>query len=567
MVMFSIRLDKVNLVHVLLGVVLVFWIFRELRWSSYSSTLLADLTELKEVKENLLYLIKVNEETQLNCNAEYDDNPKFLSDSDAAILSRIRTGKEALAPARSGLYDWLGLSLIVGLASLICFENYWIHDVNHKDDEEEAQQSAVHKQIIRKVNEFVIKKHPITTTVLATLLLVLCPFGWLGIWSRDHFIQFSFKLVLSFSSASLLFFFGHNLNHLRHYFPTDAEGWQNSLRDWHWWLWLCSRMLDIHDITSGTSVLLWLFSLLYYVWPFRYFYYYQHISCSGGNAAATEAVRVFLVNMMGHSTCLMALCFLIYLLVIIPALPPSVLNRNKQDKKGEERSKDEQLQDKYDNVFMRLWSRFQLYSEQSNVVPLLSVLCVANSLLAVIRVGWFVFFTSPCGFYAACVAWMFTHAHIGMILFTLPVVNSLIQRNSVLLTHKGLFVQKFVDEKLKQDSAAAAPGAEQQQGEQEARTVSSELFDNVLFLSGMYYIFVHPYVDKENKSSSNSGEESKEMRLVDIFNSMLQTELFAYNAAAEQEEREGNMSGGENDSAAAAKDEEEEPLDSMDIHD
>lgn len=50
--------------------------------------------------------------------------------------------------------------------------------------------------------------------------------------------------------------------------------------------------------------------------------------------------------------------------------------------------------------------------DHPNALALLSLFSLLNSLLAVLRVVWFVVFTS-CSWYAVMIACMFTHMHLG----------------------------------------------------------------------------------------------------------------------------------------------------------
>eukprot|EP01034_Spumella_vulgaris_P026359 gene26359-32931_t len=316
------------------------------------------------------------------------------------------------------------------------------------------------------------------------------------------------------------------------------DEWRLALIDPSWWLWVVSRLLGVYDLTSGTATVLWMGSLLWFSWPFRYFFYYSNSVCGSGGIgsviggaanqvqllAQREAVNVFLINMVGHSSLLVAATFLLYLLVIVPPLPSA-------------RTDGGQLPQ--DNFVMRWWSALHRKSDGSVFVAVLSILSLCNSLLALLRVIWFVCLTSPCGFYASCVAWMFVHAHIGLSVWTLPVVNALMQRSSVIETYRAQFVKHFCEETTK----ASSDGDRQPVDAVEAELTGSEVFDNVLILTTLFFVFVQPYVktseDSEPKSKTEGGEEA-DVKLVDVFQAMLRTEMLAHAAAASASHEEKN---------------------------
>lgn len=90
---------------------------------------------------------------------------------------------------------------------------------------------------------------------------------------------------------------------------------------------------------TATKTALWLFSVTWYVWPVRYFFYYRYISC-----APTDAIQgcihtvgvsntcnsnveqlfdtnnVFYINMLGQGALLMICCNIAYLLTMLKAL-------------------------------------------------------------------------------------------------------------------------------------------------------------------------------------------------------------------------------------------------------
>jgi hypothetical protein len=104
-----------------------------------------------------------------------------------------------------------------------------------------------------------------------------------------------------------------------------------------------------YDLKSASKTAVWLFCVLWYVWPIRYFFYYRFISCGisdplaarcadGANGAnglnglngaalfcgavdATFATNnVFYVNMLAHGAILMVCCNVAYLMTMLKAL-------------------------------------------------------------------------------------------------------------------------------------------------------------------------------------------------------------------------------------------------------
>jgi hypothetical protein len=497
--------------HILLFLISLAWLIREVLFYQKITLLTTELHMMKSDKDTLIFRLSIDESSRYFCDG---NNGTFSSTYLPENIQKLHILNLQTVPV---LYDWFGLIVTAGICSLISLENYFLHEI----DREDVSDEVTYKQILLKVNEFVLKRHPILTLIIFILMTMLSPFAWFGIFNRSTFVNCTFKMVLSFCNASLLFFVVHNFRRLTRYFPRDTDEWRSSLLDWNWWLWVLSRLLGVYDLATGTATALWMGSLLWFVWPFRYFFYFSATTCSSGAVSAIssgamhaqelatrEAVSVFLVNMVGHSSLLAACCFLLYLLVIVPPLPA---NRGAL----------------HSNFVMRLWSVVQRKSENSTFVAVISLVSVCNSLLALLRVTWFVFLTSPCGFYASCVAWMFVHAHIGMSVWVLPVVNALMQRSAVIQAHREQFVMHFRDESIKTSSSGLTTSV----NERDAEATGTELFDNVLILSLLFFVFVQPYEQHHSETGvGKGGQEQEEVKLVDVFQGLLRAEMLAHAA-------------------------------------
>lgn len=131
----------------------------------------------------------------------------------------------------------------------------------------------------------------------------------------------------------------HIYAYAQQYFPTDAEAWQKAVKDYTWWIWLCSRLIGAYDMRTATKTALWLFCVLWYVWPVRYFFYYRYISCTPTEAMTGcihsvgvsntcntnmeqlfETNNVFYINMLCQGALLMMCCNIAYLLTMLKAL-------------------------------------------------------------------------------------------------------------------------------------------------------------------------------------------------------------------------------------------------------
>jgi hypothetical protein len=503
--------------HFVVLLIALAWLIREILWYQKFGSLTTELELLNSDKETLIFRLNIDESSRYVCDeSNYNFTSTYLPDT----TQKLQSLNLQSVPM---LYDWFGLIFIAGICSLISFENYYLHEINRPED---INGEVAYKQILLKVNEFVLKRHPILTSVVFIVVAMLTPLAWVGIFDRIFFVNCTLKVILSFCNASLLFFVAHNGRRLIRYFPRDSDEWRLSLLDWNWWLWVVSRLLGVYDLASGTATALWMGSVMWYVWPFRYFFYYSATTCPSGLVSAISsgavhaqelaqrgAVSVFLVNMVGHSSLLAACCFLLYLLVIIPPLPATA--------------------PLHSNLIMRMWSVVQRWSENSMFVAALSMVSVCNSLLALFRVAWFVFLSSPCGFYAGCVSWMFVHAHIGMSVWALPVVNALMQRSAVIQAHRDQFATHFRDETVKASSAEDATPV----SGTDAEAIGTELFDNVLILSTLFFVFVQPYVKTEQppetETRKTDGQEQEEVKLVDVFQGLLKAEMLAQTQAAQ----------------------------------
>lgn len=505
-----------NWQYLVIAVLTIIIVSRESLWYMHVHKMKSKISELNEFQETLLFRLQIDQMTQGSCesNITFNNSTSFIEQFDKQHV--------ALQPLPA-MYDCYGISIVLACVSVVTFENYYLHDVNSK-----MEHDAAFTQILHRVNDFVLRKHPITFVAVSLFILATVPWAWLGVFDRSVYVGILYKMVVAFSSASLLFFVGHNSRRLLNYLPRDRDEWRLKATDWTWWLWLASRVAGVYDLATATTTLLWAACLIWFSWPFRYFYYYRASVCySATTGPGRVAVDVFLVNMIGHSALLVLFCFTLYLLVIVPPLPAS----GRDVPAG------------HNNATMRLWTNVhRLVGRHSSLVALLSVVSLLNSLVALLRVLWFVTLTSPCGFYAACVAWMFVHAHIGLSLFTVPVVNALVERQAVVGTYRSSFVDKFCEQQQQQ---RGSEGAAEDMGA--IRDAASDLFDNVLALSVLYYVFVHPYAKEGAKSaaekdgdptSSAAASAEEEVRLGGVFQAMLQTELYAFAQSQSQDQQD-----------------------------
>lgn len=106
----------------------------------------------------------------------------------------------------------------------------------------------------------------------------------------------------------------------------------------------------VYDLTSGSRTAVWLFSILWYLWPVRYFFYYRFISCGpsdtvscplsaaalapthcGGVDGTYASNSVFYVNMVGQGALLMVCCNVAYLMTVLKAVDTKA-HREQRDK-------------------------------------------------------------------------------------------------------------------------------------------------------------------------------------------------------------------------------------------
>jgi len=479
----------------LTSAIVLTWLMREWSWYHYQFATQQTITELSEINENLWIQLQIEEAAQLQCGTDDKSLQTATVDVDGGIetidnagtattlaserfiaatralygMPQLSTAGSAGTATLSGIpggghtirsapvyFDLSGVIQLFLFCALVLLEYHYIHVpiTLHRGTAQEVDAERNPEQPVRReLQDFLLRKYPLTQLAVGVTLVVLGIAAWwgLGITNRDAFVATCLKCVISLLLAGPLAYISHNLMRIKQYFPKDSEQWQKSIRDWHWWLWLCSRLIGTYDLRTGTRTLLWLFCLLWYLWPVRYFFYYRFVSCSdadrsvgsgsavgvgrtGSSSSNSSSETIFLVNMIAQTAFMLVCCYAIYL---VSLLKPAAKSQRHVYHKGIGISA----------VQLGLLGAILEKLDSANGVALLALGSVGNSLLVLIRVLWFCVF-STCTYYACLIAMMVVHVHIGMTIYTLPCVNALMQKYSTILTYKEVFVTQCSEQLL-----------------------------------------------------------------------------------------------------------------------
>ena len=427
----------------------VVWFYREYSWYTHRQAELDKLTSCVEKVTDLQLRLNVEELVQFKCdNSTYTtnktsalplDNVTYCTHDISSFLeSQQNTPKKHFVPPPI-LNDKITLLQILFSCCLILYEYNYIHDLNNEGYE--RRNTILGETVQRRVKEFLLRRFPVTSVLFFSCILLVSSITWLGFINRSFFVQCALKLVVNWIFAGPLAFMINSFFRLRRYFPElkDKETWASSLKDGRWWFWLVSRLMGIDDLPSGTEMLLWMASLVWYAWPLRYFYLYAEIGCKADCHAAND---LFLLNALMHNALSICCSYVLYLLALVPTavgdhIPQSVTppvdstNPTEPEVPGP-------VNTAYTNPAMRWQVIMTGWLQNINTMSRVAAICLlslSSSLICFVRLVWFFAF-GGCTWYGSMCAWMLLHLQLGIFLSTLPCVNALVDKYSLMTTHK-----------------------------------------------------------------------------------------------------------------------------------
>lgn len=450
----------------------VLWIWREWSWHSYRAESSEKLVACTEILNEVRLRLSIEERAQFKCENTnlsnrsiplnftnssleiLDDMPYCTHDIGAFVASQGKVEAKQFVPPPV-LNDRITLLQILFSCCLILYEYNYIHDLNN--DNYESKNTILDSSVQRRLKEFLIRRFPVTSTLFFTSIIVVSSLAWLGLIDRSFFVRSTIKIVINWTFAGPLSFTINSFWRLRKYFPElkDKEAWLRSLKDVKWWIWLLSRLIGVYDLPSGTEMVLWMASLVWYVWPLRYFYFYSESGCQVDSHANND---VFLVNALMHNSFSIVCSYILYLLAVIPAVETPT-DQSASDSSATDTDtgsidtstgvlnagKDKDLNQYTKNAlgyysYLRSWLRCV---DTMSRVATICLLSLSSSLLCFVRLLWFFWF-GGCTWYGSLVAWMLLHLQLGIFLSTLPCVNALVDKYGLVTSHKEAFMDKMM---------------------------------------------------------------------------------------------------------------------------
>ena len=378
------------------------WIWREFSWSNHSKALESSRAELREVLSNVYSIaIASNNEVVSTCGeASAVNTLNNMTSVFAPSISKIIVELQrtpyiidffALKAKQTmnyfvfrGAWDWLVIALMI---SVMQFEIHVCHD---KKSHETRQATISNKYLSRHLHLFYSRGYPLSNLIFFAFILVLSCVAWIGIGiDREIFTKRLLRILIFWFIALILSSVVDNVQNMFPYLPQTSDEVLEKVRSRTFWLWLIPRMfitgpgMDILSLGySATST----FFYILQIWPLRYFYVNQEISC-GSTARHAD---VFLARMLIHLSFL-AICYSYFSMNVV-GFP----------------------------TCLRGYNRPSTHMSAA-AVTVSTVLCVCSAL-------WFALFSSGCGWWAAFVSMGFLIPQVMGVLTLAMTVSSLIHR-------------------------------------------------------------------------------------------------------------------------------------------
>ena len=199
--------------------------------------------------------------------------------------------------------------LILCGGAIFFAELYFVHGNGNLFDARPSRiaESNCHQSLPAEIRYrywlFASRRFPLTTTLLLLgPILSLSSMAWLGLLDRQVWVDRILRvLILSFAYCMPCALLAHNAISLRRYLPASWYDWNNNARLLSWWGWIAIKLvLGNTDQWQIIFTTLWYLSLIWFTWPFRYFFHYRQ-SIFTANPTSAD---IFVLNMTMHAALL-----------------------------------------------------------------------------------------------------------------------------------------------------------------------------------------------------------------------------------------------------------------------
>lgn len=455
------NLKELSIVYFIVSaIVFVGFIVREVRWNASLSNSEDKYSRLLKDYEALMWRLQINEESCFKNDLVLTEQSSIdTNNNNESVVhhsnSKVQVFLEVSWFDRNDFILYL-LTIATKLGEI-----YFSHPSIYPESRTMGNFSG--NRLFRK---FVVAYFPVSNFFVSLVLLLWGCLAWLTICSQERFVQFSLKFLLCWVMGSVGAVMISSIVRLRKYLPHTWSDWQAEMTKVHWWAWFLLRLFGL-DSPQGFSFSSLIHSLLtlWCIWPFRYFYFYQHLD------KLPSQQYLFLTNMVLHT---------VFLQLWISAVQICVFGTPKW-----------QVPENYLTANMKV-----LLGTVPNLLYLAIVPIIGLAVVCGFRILWFSFY-GGCSWYGALVSWMFLHAHIILIITSNPCSSVLILKNRIKSEQKEAFVNGFIEsfrshsKETENDNNADPynnPNPITEEMELVVRELASDLFTALLHKTARNYI-------------------------------------------------------------------------------
>ena len=163
------------------------------------------LNKLQESNDNLFLQLQIEEAAQPMC-ATNETEAEFSMPNSTNHVFISNLENQLLHPAPV-FFDLSGLAQLCIFCVLILLEFYYLH-LPHLSL---AGDNPTEQSIRRELQDFLLKKHPVTNILIFSTIAVLSLLAWWNLLPRTTYLDIAFKVLISVAVSSPIAFVTHNI--------------------------------------------------------------------------------------------------------------------------------------------------------------------------------------------------------------------------------------------------------------------------------------------------------------------------------------------------------------------
>lgn len=162
------------------------------------------LLGLQESNEDLFMRLRIEEAAQPQCLAGSENNVTLPNNFFTEPASLLSTAVIYPAPV---FFDVSGFLQLAIFCTMILLEFYFMHQPHLNL----AQDNPTEQGIKREVQDFLLKKHPVSNILVFASVAFLSFFAYWNLLPRITFLDIAFKVLMALAVSSPIAFVTHNL--------------------------------------------------------------------------------------------------------------------------------------------------------------------------------------------------------------------------------------------------------------------------------------------------------------------------------------------------------------------